>query len=340
MAGDRQKTTPWSEVQRELQLEMWRNASDTFANYQPDLYGKYQGNINVGPSQATNRYLGSLQSAGQQRFQPLGQGLDFDFGGQQVRDAAQQLGTDKYLSPQSNPYLQQTVNAATGDVARQFSRQTLPGLHSAAQAQGAYGGSQQQKLATLQQTEAQRNAQGIAAGMYGQNFANERQLQQQGQLALPGFYNAAAGLDTQEQMIPLQFQQQERAAGQAHQQQALGYQQMQGQLTDQFRQRDADEQMQRYQMQVQRHQAAQQLPWQRYSMAMPIAFQNSGQNNEGPLVAAAGEAGGGGGFGGMLKGALGGGMGAASLASGTAMAGNPWLIGGAALAGGAGGWFG
>jgi hypothetical protein len=73
---------------------------------------------------------------------------------------------------------------------------------------------------------------------------------------------------------------------------------------------------------------------------MPIAFQNSGQNNEGPLVAAAGEAGGGGGFGGMLKGALGGGMGAASLASGTAMAGNPWLIGGAALAGGAGGWFG
>lgn len=329
MAGDRQKTTPWSEVQRNLQLEMWRNASDTFANYQPNLYDRYTGNINVGPSQATNRYLEGLQSAGQQRFQAL-QGPQFNFGGQQVRDAAQQLGTDRYLSPQSNPYLQQTVQAATGDVARQFSRQTLPGLQSAAQSQGAYGGSQAQKLATLQQTEAQRNAQGIAAQMYGQNFANERQLMQQGQLALPGFYNAAAGLDTQEQMIPLQFQQQERAAQQAHQQQALGYQQMQGQLTDQFRQRDADEQMQRYQMQVQRHQAAQQLPWMRYNMAMPIAFQNSGQNADMGVAADMGATGG---FGGALKGGLGG---AAAMAT----TGNPYLIAGGALAGAGAGWFG
>jgi hypothetical protein len=354
MAGDRQKTSPWSEAQRNMQLEMWRRGSELFNTWEPNLYSRYEGNINAGPSQATNRYIQMLQNAAQynpqlHKFEGI-PGFDLELGGQQVRDAANQLGTDKWLSPDSNPYLRQTVEAATGDIGRQFTRQTLPGLQSAAVAGGAYGGSQMDKLATLRNTEAQRNAQGVAAQMYGQNFANERQLMQQGQLALPGFYNAAANLDVTQQMVPRQFAQSERAFAQnqdlqnrqwqvANQQRQLGYQGQAGQLTDVFRQRDAEEQLQRWQMEQQRHMAAQQLPWQRFQMAMPLAFQNSGQNNEGPLVAAASD-GGGGGFGGAIQGALGAGMGVAGLARGTGMAGNPWLIGAGALAGGAGGWFG
>ena len=300
MAGDRQKTSPWSETQRNLQLQMWRDAQAAYRNTPKDAY---TGNINVGPSGATKDYLSML---GQAASAPR------DYGAAEVRNLAGRMGTDQYLNPDSNPYLRQSVDYATQGVANQFNRSTLPGLQSRAIAEGAYGGSRAQVGQGLAQSEALRNSQGIAAGMYNANYQAERDRMLQGQLAAPGMYNTAAQLSEAQIGAP------------------LGYAQQRGQLTDQFRQRDAQEQYQRYLMQQQR-------PWIGMPQLAQIGFVNSGQNVDMPEAMM--EAGGGG-AGGAMKGAMGGASTGAAIGSmfgpgyGTLIGAGIGAVGGGAL-----GWF-
>ena len=293
MAGDRTKTSPWSETQRNLQLQLWKDAQSAYRNTPK---GVYEGNINVGPSDATKRYLDMLGGAA---------GASRDYGSQQVRNIADQLGSgsDQYLRHDSNPYLRGAVEASTQGVANQFNRSTLPGLQSRAISEGAYGGSRAQVGQGLAQSEALRNSQGIAAGMYNANYQAERDRMLQGQMAAPGMYNMAA-----------QLQEQQIGAG-------LGYAQQQGQLTDQFRQRDAQEQYQRYMMR-------QQAPWIGMPQLAQLGFTNTGSNVETPAVPGGG---GGGGATGALQGAAGGAM------AGSAF--GPWGTAAGAVIGGGLGWF-
>lgn len=102
--------------------------------------------------------------------------------GNPMNDAALGLNTDtiagKYLSPDSNPYLQQTVNKALNDVQTRVNSQ-FSGNN--------YGSSANQEMLT-------RNLADTASNMYAQNYANERNNQQQA-LSLTPSLNANRYLD-------------------------------------------------------------------------------------------------------------------------------------------------
>lgn len=126
---------------------------------------------------------------------------------------AQRNLSGMYLDPASNPYLQSTMDAANSSTIRQFMESVGPGIDSAAISAGAYGGARN-GLAYG------RAAQGLAEELSNtnartayQNYATERQNQQ----------NAPAMLQQAIQMglAPAQLQQQIGASRQGEQQALL-----------------------------------------------------------------------------------------------------------------------
>ena len=112
--------------------------------------------------QQTANLAGQLQNAGQNTFN-LGQ--------------AQASG--QFLSPDSNPFLQQTINAAIRPQLEAFQNQILPGFESQALNAGAFKGSSARDLAQNQLSSGVLNQIGdTASNLAFQNFAKERQLQQ------------------------------------------------------------------------------------------------------------------------------------------------------------------
>ena len=94
--------------------------------------------------------------------------------GSPVNLAAQQNAYDTmtggYMSPDSNPWLKQTVDTALGDVQSRVNSQFN---------NSNFGGSAHQELMT-------RNLGSTAAGMYGDNYQQERGRQMQAQALAPG----------------------------------------------------------------------------------------------------------------------------------------------------------
>lgn len=82
----------------------------------------------------------------------------------------------KYMSPDSNPYLKQNVQTAMD--------QAMGSINSQFNKPGAFGGTAHQGVASKQLGN-------IAAQMYGQNYANERQNQLNAWSAAPTFGNMA-----------------------------------------------------------------------------------------------------------------------------------------------------
>ena len=93
----------------------------------------------------------------------------------------------------ANPYFDQTVGKAMGDITRNYQNAVAPGIDATAARAGAFGGSRWAQ----NQSDAQRNL-GDALGntansMYSGNYSNERQLQQQAQGLLPSVGQANMG---------------------------------------------------------------------------------------------------------------------------------------------------
>ena len=93
----------------------------------------------------------------------------------------------------ANPYFDQTVGKAMGDITRNYQNAVAPGIDATAARAGAFGGSRWAQ----NQSDAQRNL-GDALGntansMYAGNYSNERQLQQQAQGLLPSVGQANMG---------------------------------------------------------------------------------------------------------------------------------------------------
>lgn len=95
-----------------------------------------------------------------------------------------------YLSPENNPYLKQNVNTALNDVQTRVNSQ-FNGNN--------YGSSANQELLT-------RNLGDTANQMYGQNYANERGMQQQSAAMAPNLANADYNDGNQLQAIGAQRQ--------------------------------------------------------------------------------------------------------------------------------------
>lgn len=103
--------------------------------------------------------------------------------GSPVTNAAQQqtLSTinGDYLNPQTNPYLQQTFDQAANRVSDAFSRGTAAQTDARFARSGAFGGSAWNEAQQANQTALGDSLSGLAANIYGGNYAQERNRQQQ-----------------------------------------------------------------------------------------------------------------------------------------------------------------
>lgn len=95
-----------------------------------------------------------------------------------------QLGIDtlqgKYLNPSTNPWLAAAVEASTNPIIRNLTEQALPGLTSSAINQGAYGGTRNSIVSSRLTADTARQAMEVAAQLYYENYARERDRQMAG----------------------------------------------------------------------------------------------------------------------------------------------------------------
>ncbi|HKD67998.1 MAG TPA: hypothetical protein VKB84_14225 [Candidatus Binataceae bacterium] len=103
--------------------------------------------------------------------------------------AATQSGA--FLSPQSNPYLEQTFNAAAAPVAEQFRDATEPGIQAQFAQAGSFGGSAQNQAQSIAQQNLGNTLQNLATNIYGGNYEQERQNQIRQQGLVPGLLDAS-----------------------------------------------------------------------------------------------------------------------------------------------------
>lgn len=103
--------------------------------------------------------------------------------GSPVVNAAQQqtLNTinGDYLNPSTNPYLQQTFDQAANRVTDAFSRGTAAQTDARFARAGAFGGSAWNEAQQANQQALGDSLAGMAANIYGNNYAQERSRQQQ-----------------------------------------------------------------------------------------------------------------------------------------------------------------
>ena len=103
--------------------------------------------------------------------------------GSPVTNAAQQqtLNTinGQYLNPATNPWLQQTFDTAANRVSDAFARGTAAQTDSRFAQSHGYGGSAWNEAQQANQTALGDSLSGLAANLFGNNFAQERNRQQQ-----------------------------------------------------------------------------------------------------------------------------------------------------------------
>jgi hypothetical protein len=84
-----------------------------------------------------------------------------------------------YLNPASNPYLNDTYNAAASGVTQQFKNATLPGMMAMAQRSGQFGSSAMNEAMGDATTAFQGGLNDLATNIYGGNYQQERARQMQ-----------------------------------------------------------------------------------------------------------------------------------------------------------------
>ena len=97
-----------------------------------------------------------------------------------------------YLSPGSNPFLDQTYSAAARNMTDQYQMATAPSNAIAAQQAGVGGGSADQQNQALSRFGLGQNLSDLATQIYGGNYAQERGLQNSAMSAIPGMQGALA----------------------------------------------------------------------------------------------------------------------------------------------------
>lgn len=162
---------------------------------QPEFF---QGQTYVSPSTQTTEALAQQEALARQSspvLQQAQQAYQQSLGGIGATAGGSFLG--------SNPYQAQMMQAATRPLEQQFSNQVLPQIASLYSKAGRYGSGAMQN-ALGQATEGYGRALGdITSNIAGQQYQQERGLQQQAQLGLAGLASAAPSI-YQQQFIPSQ----------------------------------------------------------------------------------------------------------------------------------------
>jgi hypothetical protein len=180
---------------RPFLTEGLRQAQELFLRQQPQMF---QGQTYVSPSEQTLQALQAQEDIARQGSFPLqaAQGAYMQSLGGLSGTAAGQ-----YLN--ANPYQAQMMEAATRPLTQQFSQAVLPGISSLYSKSGRLGsGSMERALGTA--TEAYGRSLGdITSNIAGQQYQQERGLQQQAALQLANLAQAAPQIYGQ-QFLPSQ----------------------------------------------------------------------------------------------------------------------------------------
>jgi hypothetical protein len=220
---------------RPFLTEGLRQAQELFLRQQPSMF---PGQTYVSPSEQTLTALQQQENIARQASPFLGaaQGAYLQSLGGLSGTAAGQ-----YLN--ANPYQQQMMQAATRPLQQAFSEQVLPGISSLYSRSGRLGsGSMERALGTVSE-QFGRSLGDITSNIAGQQYQQERGLQQQAALQLANLAQAAPQIYGQ-QFLPSQTlgqigAQREAIAAQPLQeqmsryafQQQLPYQQLSGYLS-------------------------------------------------------------------------------------------------------------
>lgn len=138
-------------------------------------------------SAANTAVTGMMQGGGAATANPYGQIGTFQGG------APVTAGTNPYAG--ANPYLQQSIDAALGDVSRQWNNFQKPAWDTAMQRSGSFGNAGVAQAQALAQSEMQRNMGQIASGMRMQDYGMQQQLAEAGlnRQMQAGQFNAGLG---------------------------------------------------------------------------------------------------------------------------------------------------
>jgi hypothetical protein len=177
--GASTSTAPWAGSLPYIQ-QLLRDAQAAYAGM--DTQG-YQGDLYA---QLTPEQLATIQSAmGMSGLAPEAVGQAFSLG--------QSMLAGDFLNPETNPYLQNYMNAATTGVTEQFQRNVLPSLASGAVMSGGYGGSRQGVAEGLASGEYTQSVSDMLSNILMQNYSQERQ----NQMNTPAFLSQALGMGQQ-----------------------------------------------------------------------------------------------------------------------------------------------
>jgi hypothetical protein len=178
-----------------LQTGLERAQSLFLTGEQPRFF---EGQTYVSPSQQTLDALAQQEAIARQGSPALQQAQQAY--GQSLQGIGQ-TAAGSFLG--GNPYQQQMIQAATRPIEQQFTQSVLPSIASLYSKTGRLGSGAMER-ALSQATEAQTRALGdITSNIAGQQYQQERGLQQQAQLGLSQLAAAAPSIYSQ-QFLPSQ----------------------------------------------------------------------------------------------------------------------------------------
>ena len=109
-------------------------------------------------------------------FNPTGQAAANPYGYAQTTQGGAQVTAQANPYAGSNPYLQQNIDAATGDVTRAWNNVQKPAWDTAMQSSGSFGNSGVMLANQNAQSDMQRNLGTMASGMRMQDYTQQQQL--------------------------------------------------------------------------------------------------------------------------------------------------------------------
>lgn len=170
-------SAPWSVQQPYLQYG-YQQAQNLYNTGGPQYYGS----STVAPmSQGTQNALGSLQGMAYNNPQQ-----------QQSQQYSKDVIGGNYLN--SNPYLDAMYGQAASGVTRQFNESVLPGVSARFGMSGRSGSPGMMDAVGSAYRGLGDSLGGMASNIYGQNYANERNMQQNMAQFTPQLLQSQAGL--------------------------------------------------------------------------------------------------------------------------------------------------
>ncbi len=148
--------------------------------YLTDVFGKAQDQYNATGSQGyyPGKTVAGFTPGQSQGYQNI---IDRGLEGSPLMPAANKTALEtingSYLDPATNPWIKKTFDAAAGDVTRSYQNTTAPQTDAAFAAAGRYGSGSYARMRGNNEHALGTTLENLGTGIYGDNYARERQNQ-------------------------------------------------------------------------------------------------------------------------------------------------------------------